>query len=401
MSDSQHPDRHPAFDRRNIWLEETVLAEDDPARIAETLIDLLRECDLPLLRVNIAVASLHPEIIGFAHIWSRGTNRIESIAGDRDYFLSPEIYGRSPFRLVAESGASGVRRRLERSDCLVDLDVIDELRAEGATDYVVIAIGNQHAGSGTFTSWTTDRPGGFTTPELVAIAEHTRLMAHLLAALASRQTARNLVTTYIGRRAGARVLAGDIVRGQSSNIEAAIWLSDIRDFTGLSERLPADRLLALLNQHFDMLIKPVHGHGGEVLKLVGDAVLAIFPAAIEGGAEAACAAALAAAQEAREASGSAAAEPGDEAIRYAVALHFGTVSYGNVGASNRLDFTVIGPAVNLASRLNALAKDLDRDIVLSQAFAARCPAPAAMLGTYQLRGLAGAHDAFAPTDPRP
>lgn len=384
---------HPAHKRLGLWLDESIWEETDPARVAARVIAMLRDSGIPLLRVNIAVASLHPELVGFAHIWRRANDKIERLAGDRVFLMSPEIYERSPFHLVDETGVTCVRRRLERSDCVYDFDVLTDMRAEGATDYVVIAIGGSATGDGTFTTWTTDRPGGFTTPELVAIAEHIRMLSHVYAIHSARETARNLVNTYVGRRAGARILAGDIVRGRGTSLEAAIWMSDIRDFTMLSEKLPADDLLALLNAHFDALIGPLHAHGGEVLKLIGDAVLAIFPADGEGGAERACAAALAAAQEARAATDMAGS---GTPLRYVVALHLGHVSFGNVGASNRLDFTVIGPAVNFVSRLNGLGKHLDRDIVMSSAFTAHCPQGGATLGAHQLRGLAGTHEAFVP-----
>jgi adenylate cyclase len=386
--------RHPALGRLEFWLGEDVWNEPEPARIVERLIELLCDSGIPLLRANVAQATLHPELVGFAHIWKRGSNRVEPLAGSRADVLAPSVYDRSPFRLVAEQRVSGIRRRLERVDCADDFDLLTELRTDGATDYVVMTTGiDTHSGS--FTSWATDRQGGFTTPELVAIAEHVRLFGNLLGAHNARATARNLVNTYVGRRAGRRILAGDIVRGRGVSLDAAIWLSDIRDFTGVSERLPSDELLALLNSHFDTLIKPVHAQGGEVLKLMGDAILAVFPAEHDDRAEAACMAALTAAREARAATDTAEAA-GEAVLRYAIALHYGTVTYGNVGASNRLDFTVIGPAVNLASRLNSLGKNLGREIILSAAFADHCTASTHSLGTHGLRGIAGRHEVFAP-----
>jgi adenylate cyclase len=296
MADSHHPALH----RRDVRLTEDVWREAESARLVERLVALLRESGIPLLRVNIAYSSLHPELVGFANIWQRGTDRVESLPGTRAYVLSPQVYDRSPFRLVNDGKVAGIRRRLERADWLDDLDVLDEMRAEGATDYVVMTFGSQEGGGGSFTSWTTDRPGGFSTPELVAIAEHTRLLSHVLQSLSARETARTLVNTYVGAQAGARILAGDIVRGRSSNLEAAIWLSEIRDFTVLSGRLPADALLVPLNRHFD-----------------------------------------------------------------------------------------------------ALGKDIDRELVLSADFAARCREPTCRLGSHRLRGIPGEHAVFAPDSPSP
>ena len=192
-----------------------------------------------------------------------------------------------------------------------------------------------------------------------------------------RRTATTLLDTYVGRHAGERILQGQIRRGDIERIEAVIMLTDLRDFTILSDQLPGDQVIDLLNSHFDCLVPPIERHGGEVLKFIGDSLLAIF--AVAGDPGFACEAALDAAHEGRSDMAAANAQrqqAGGPVLRYGMALHLGDVLYGNVGSADRLDFTTIGPAVNLTARLETLARDLGRDLVVSARFAAHCPEPA-------------------------
>ena len=198
-----------------------------------------------------------------------------------------------------------------------------------------------------------------------------------------------MLNTYVGPRAGARILTGEIARGSGETLEAVIWLVDLRGYTTLSDRLPRDRLIAMLNAYYDKVITPVLAHGGEVIKFIGDAVLAVFPTDIEGGAAAACAAAIAAADEALAAIEDWNSETGpDQAdIEIGIVMHLGDVSFGNVGAARRLDFTVIGPAVNLASRLERLCAEIGARVLVSGAVAKHVPDQVELIGARQLRGL--------------
>jgi adenylate cyclase len=208
-----------------------------------------------------------------------------------------------------------------------------------------------------------------------------------------------VLNAYLGPKTGPRVLAGQIRRGTGEELLVVLWSSDLRGFTERSDRLPGDRMIAILNAVFDAQAKAIHDHGGEILKFIGDGLLAIFP--IENGASAGRAAtnALEAAQEALVAVRHLNGEPSmadEPPLEIVVALHVGTVVYGNIGAAQRLDFTVIGPAVNLVSRLEATAKTLNTPIVLSDDFARAYGKPLTSLGHYPLRGLANRRELFTP-----
>ena len=205
---------------------------------------------------------------------------------------------------------------------------------------------------------------------------------------ALRRMARTLLDTYVGRQAGGRVLAGQIRRGMGETINAVIWLSDLRGFTSLSESSPRDELIEMLNRYFGPMCDAVEASGGEILKFIVDSLLAIFP--IELDAAAACRRALEAAHAAGiaiEAENLLRTASGAPQIDYGLALHVGDVMYGNIGGDARLDFTVIGPAVNLTSRIESMCKDLQRSPLLSAEFVHASGVRAELLGEFALKGV--------------
>jgi len=216
---------------------------------------------------------------------------------------------------------------------------------------------------------------------------------------AAHRIARSLLNTYVGRRTGERVLAGSIQRGSSETIRAVVWYCDLRGFTTLADSMVRDRLLALLNDYFEIMANAVASEGGEVLKFIGDGMLAIFECGADADTAEVCAAVLRAARRAhvdveeRNRTRVAADEP---PIDFGLALHLGEVSYGNIGAPDRLDFTVIGPAVNHATRLEKLASELGRDLVASATFQAAAKDPLESLGFHHLRGVSEPQEIFAP-----
>jgi adenylate cyclase len=248
-------------------------------------------------------------------------------------------------------------------------------------------------------AYITDRPGGFWEREiadLTAVSERLSIVADMNS---QRQIAENVLKAYLGPQTGRKVLAGQIRRGSGEEIAAVLWSSDLRRFTQLSDRLPGEKLIGILNDLFDLQAKAITAHGGEILKFVGDGLLAIFPVADPDQAAVAAANALAAAQEALAAlgvPGAGAALAGEPPLEIVIALHYGTVIYGNVGAADRLDFTVIGPAVNLVSRIEAVAKSLDLPLIVSDDFANAYGGALKSLGRHQLRGLEVPHELFTP-----
>jgi adenylate cyclase len=344
---------------RNAPLSHEVLTE---------LCQRLVAAGLPLWRVMVFVRTLHPEIVGRRFVWHPETGT--EVTDGSFELLERRSFIESPMMHVAKTGES-FRRRLADPDCIMDYGILHELRAEGVTDYFVAPL-HFSGGDVHFSSWSTRQPGGFTDAEIEAIEAIIPPLARIGEIRAWYRVASNLLTTYIGKNAGERVLAGHIRRGDTEAIHAAIWLSDMRGFTMLADTLPPQDLVDLLNRYFDCQVPAIEEHRGEVLKFMGDGLLAIFPIGAEGDFPAICASALAAGRAARDNIAALDAAEDGPALRFGLALHLGDVLFGNIGSGNRLDFTAIGPAVNLAARLEKLAGRLGRTILASEDFVDYC-----------------------------
>ena len=373
------------------WLIDGARNAATPEAVLAEMCARLTACGLPLWRVNVFVATLHPDLMGRRLRWELG--KPLEVSETPIAVRSSEMYLTSPVLLVRQTGRS-LRRRLRAPDCPLDFQVLEELKAEGATDYLIAPLpfigGETHA-----ISWTTRTPAGFSEAEIAALETVAVPLARVTEIWALRRVATNLLDTYVGRQAGARILAGQIRRGHTESIAAAIWLSDLRGFTELADRTPGPALIELLNRYFDCQVPAIQAAGGEVLKYMGDGLLAIFPVA--GDVAAVCRAALAAAGSFRAEVAKLNAAIGDDPatrLRFGLALHVGAVLYGNIGGGNRLDFTAIGPAVNLAARLEELARNLNRTIIASGTFAEACPQAFVPLGERQLRGVTAPQPAF-------
>jgi adenylate cyclase len=336
------------------WLQFEASAAGDPGALLATLGERLVDAQVPVTMAALHVATLHPLVAGSTFTWQR----------DRpDAVEMPRFHG----MVGAAAGSPAV-------DETHDLDLAITF-SDGARHRLTLA---------------TDRPEGFERAERALLRRVAGLLAAPLEIVVTRQTAATLMTTYLGRRSGRRVLAGAVQRGDGETINAVLWCSDLRDFTALSESLPRDDLIALLNAHLERLAAPIKAFGGEVLKFMGDGLLAIFPTE-DGGAAQACDRALKAVRGARAGMAALNSERrarGDGPLRFGLALHLGDVMYGNIGAPDRLDFTVIGPAVNLASRLEGLCKQLDRSVLISAGFAEACGEDLQLIGDYRLPGIA-------------
>lgn len=347
----------------------------------------------PLWRVAGFVRTLHPNVMARRFVWRPGA---EVETSDASYDLyDDEGYQRSPVVRVYETGQA-FRRRLADPDCPRDFAMVDELRAEGITDYLISPLifsnGDIHA-----ISWTTRQTGGFTEADIAGLDVILKPFTRMLEIRALRRMAANLLDVYVGTHTGERILSGHIRRGHSETIHAAIWLSDMRGFTALADRLPPQDLVDLLNRYFDCQVPPIMEHGGEVLKFMGDGLLAIFPVADdESDAEWACNDVLVAARLAGANVAALNQSIGDASreLRFGLALHLGPVLYGNIGGGNRLDFTCIGPAVNLAARLEKLTRQLHRTVLASDHFARYCRPPLVPLGEFELAGFSARQTVF-------
>ena len=306
-----------------------------------------------------------------------------------------DLWERSPFYRLELTGESLLRRRLRRRDRRQNFRYSPIYRAEGITDY--IAITNRFAAEGiigdmdcVYSSWATDAPQGFRDSDVDDLSRLMPLVALTLKSASLTRIAGTLVETYLGRDAGRKVLGGRIGRGVADRIEAVLWFSDLRNYTRISDSADPEQIIPLLNEYADAILSAIHGHEGDVLKLIGDGTLAIFTAADRASA---CHAALTAALEARRAVALvnerriAANLPTTDMY---LGLHVGEVFYGNIGSEERLDFTVVGPAVNEVSRIASMCRSLDQPVLVSSAFATAIGEPKRLLvsvGRYALRGV--------------
>lgn len=381
------------------WLIDGARSSETPAEMIADVCERLVAAGLPLWRFGIFIRTLHPEIFGRNFIWRQG-EEVEIGTVDFDILDTPE-FAKSPLRIVFEQGIE-VRGRVDDPGS-ARFPIVNDMRAEGGTDYVAIPMpfldGPVHA-----TSWMTRHPGGFSDDHIATIRSIVTPLARVAEIITLRRTAEMLLDTYVGNRAGARILGGQIRRGHNDTMQAAIWLSDLRGFTALSDRLPAETVVEILNQYFDCQVTAIRGHGGEVLKFMGDGLLAVFPVdEYVGDAPHVCARVLEAARESRASVEALAFPVGDivERFRFGVALHVGNILYGNIGGGNRLDFTCIGPAVNLAARLEKIAGRLGRTVVASEGFAKVCRHDWRELGEFPIAGFSKAQRVYGLAEETP
>jgi adenylate cyclase len=384
----------PAHDTIETILEWLIGGARQISSFARTIDELswrLVAAGMPLLRVSVRGGTLHPQFLGATYVWWRTSGQTQEI------MITHEVADLIPAAenpvMRVQSGEI-LRRRLEGPEARFDFSVLHDLKVRGATDYFALPVGGAFGPRAYMAAYVTDRRGGFLEREiadLTAVSDRLSIVADMNS---QRQIAENVLKAYLGPQTGRKVLAGQIRRGSGESIAAVLWSSDLRRFTQMSDRLPGESLIGILNDLFDLQAKAIAGHGGEILKFVGDGLLAIFPVANPDEAARAAGNALAAAQEALAALDARATPAGEPPLEIVIALHYGAVIYGNVGAADRLDFTVIGPAVNLVSRIEAVAKSLDLPLVVSDNFSDAYGGPLTSLGRHQLRGLDLPHELF-------
>jgi adenylate cyclase len=381
------------------WMIDGARSAGTPSQMMAECCERLVQAGLPLWRVGVFIRTLHPEIIGRNFIWREGA-KVEVGTVDFNILDSPGFRS-SPLVIVFRKGIE-VRGRPGDPEGR-RFPIVEEMHAEGATDYVALPLvfmdGSIHA-----SSWSTKQAGGFTEEQLGALRALTPALARYCEIISLSRTAAMLLDTYVGNRAGERILGGQIRRGHTETMHAAIWLSDLRGFTALSDRLPAETVVDILNHYFDCQVSSIRAHGGEVLKYMGDGLLAVFPIdEYVGDAQEVCSRVLEAAHESRNSVAEMHYPVGEvvERFRFGVALHVGRILYGNIGGGNRLDFTCIGPAVNLAARLEKIASRLHRTIVASEGFAGVCRGGWSDLGEFPIAGFSKAERVYGLLDETP
>ncbi len=410
MSNRSENGRVATGDTVNIsaWLVKEGLGGSTQTALLQGFCERLVAAGIPLQRAHVGQRALHPVFGAVGFDWHRDGGR----ATREDYARVSEPQERwlkSPFYYMLQKGISELRERLLDGNEHSRIPVLEEYRAQGATDYFASAMffGQATIGPGTdpddppegmISSWTSDAPMGFSNSDIGAIKELLPVLGLALKSASSYRTAHDLLAVYLGRDAGERVLSGDIQRGSLDTIRAVIWYFDLQGFTKLAETTPGDRMIAMLNDYFGAVVGAVEAYGGDVLKFMGDGLLAIFKFTDDD--SACCSRAIAAADELFGTMATINDRRAAEDLvltNFSLALRLGDLMYGNIGAEDRLDFTVIGPAVNMAARIEAMCRPLEQDLIISSAMAGsavRERKRIVSIGRYVLRGIPEPQELF-------
>ncbi len=402
----------PTFTALSVWLTQAGLAGMSESDIVTGLCERCVATGLPLGRAQVFIDTVHPVHEGRLFRWGHGPTEaamleygrtsldaLAAAGADPRDVETAERWRNSPFYRMLQTGDSVLRRSLDTVS-QDEFSFLPDWRAAGMTDYVAII--TRFAAEGTigemdcvYSSWATRAPDGFSGGQIAALERLAPSLALAIKAVSLARMTTTPMETYLGRDAGQRVLAGRITRGMAEKIDAVVWFSDLRRFTRITDTAP-EQVIPLLNEYADVIVSAIHEHGGDVLNLIGDGTLAIFTAADR---MAACSAALSGAIAARQ--GVAAlkqrrAAEGKPVTDMYLGLHVGKVFYGNVGSRERLDFTVIGPAVNEASRIAAMCRSVDQPVLISAAFAhvGDIARRLVSVGRYALRGVSQPQELF-------
>jgi adenylate cyclase len=401
-----------SFTELSAWLTQAGLAGTSETEIVSGFCDRCVAAGLPLGRTQVFIDTLHPVHEGRLFRWGHdptespvveygrtGPDALAASGSNPQNVEAVERWRSSPFYKMLQTGDSLLRRRLNAAT-KDEFSLLPDLLAAGMTDYVAIITRFAAEGvigemDGVYTSWATRAADGFDDGHIAALWRIAPYLALAIKSVALARMTATLMQTYLGRDAGRRVLGGRIERGIAEQIDAVVWFSDLRGFTRVTDTAPG-HAIPLLNDYADAIVSAIHQHGGDVLKLIGDGTLAIFTAKDR---MQACSAALSAAIAARrsvaELKQRRAAE-GKPVTDMYLGLHVGEVFYGNVGSRERLDFTVIGPAVNEASRITAMCRSVDQPVLMSASFAhvGGVRHRLVSVGRYALRGVSRPQELF-------
>ncbi|WP_439649104.1 adenylate/guanylate cyclase domain-containing protein [Epibacterium ulvae] len=388
------------------WLVEQGLEGTSQEALLQGYCDRLVDLGVPLWRFFLGQRAFHPRFGGIGFQWTAAEG-ISSRAFAYEETPRNE-WLRSPLFSFVQNGMSDQRYDLQTGTDYQQYPLLEDLKAQGATDYFISGLhfakvdtenyqDPNQAPEGVLISWCTDRDGGFSAYEVELMKTAMPYLGLALKSTANRRMAADLLKVYLGRESGRRVLSGEIQRGSSRQIDAVICLFDLKGFTSLAEQIPGPDLIDMLNDYFGIAVAAIQSHGGNILKFIGDGILTMFDL---GSSQLDARAALEAAKDLRAQISQRNSERLAEGLPVAdftLALHAGEILYGNIGAENRLDFTVIGPAVNLTARLSNMHEAVGQNIILSekvQKAAGTTDHDLVSLGRYMLRGVADPIELF-------
>jgi len=369
----------------------------DPMTMIEVLMERLDAAGAHIDRLRISCGTLHPQLAAVGLSWTReeGARFWSGAHGVQQ----TDAYIGSPIQHVHRH-AKPLRQRIDAEPQADEHLIWQELRASGMRDYLAMPMVFADRTVNVMTVSTRD-PDGFSDDDLARLQALTTLLTPHIELLVMRRTVLGLLDTFVGKRIGERILQGQVKRGDGEQISAAFWYSDLRGFTALSETMPTDRLLRLLNDYYEYCAAAAAPRGGEILQFIGDAILIVFEIKDPARTGSVCAAALDAAVDAFDSIAvvnNRRRRSRLPVVEFGLGLHVGTVTHANVGAPNRLAFNVVGPAVNMTARIQSMTKELQIPLLMSSEFVQQIDVPVVSVGRHDLRGIAKAQELFRMRD---
>lgn len=365
----------------------------EPRAFLAALVEQLDAVHAGVDRIRISGSTLHPQLAALGISWSRGDN-VQLWSGEHGVQLT-DAYRGSPMEQLQQHRRM-LHLRITEEPVADEHPIWQDLRSAGMRDYLalpmVLGAGRQNA----LTLATRD-PAGFDDDDIARLTALANLLTPLVELMVGRRTTLGLLETFVGKRIGERILQGQVKRGDGEVISAAFWYSDLRGFTALSETLPTDQLLKLLNDYFEYCAAAAASRGGEILQFIGDAILIVFEITEPQRSRQVCAAALDAAIDAFDSIAvvnNRRRRSRQPVIEFGLGLHLGTVTHANVGAPDRLAFNVIGPAVNMTARIQSLTKDLQIPLLMSSDFVRQVDNPVISVGHHAMRGIGHSQELF-------
>jgi adenylate cyclase len=384
------------LDEISDWLITKAQGDGDLRGLTGQLVSQMRDAGIPIQRFNLGVFALHPVMAGYAVVWTQGMDEAVEVPVRREDTRKP-LYLASPIRFVVETRDS-VNFDLTVQGCDVEYPVLGEFRDEGYTNYIGFPLSFGDEGIAVLTACT-KRAGGFSADQITKIQQIFPILSLLISVTENRRLTKTIVQTYLGVNIGERVLSGEMLRGQGEAVRAVLWLCDLRDFTALTAEIGSFAMIDVMNQYFDCMAEAVWLEQGEVLKFMGDAMLVVFRIGDKMSEREAARRAIAAATEALHRLKLLSIRrvgEGLSPLRASVGVHLGSVVYGNIGASKRLDFTVMGTAVNLVARIQGLTAHTNETLLYSQEISDHLADTSEFFGSYELKGVKSPVDIYKP-----
>ena len=385
------------------WLVESAVAEESYDSVFEELCVRLRNIGLPLLRGNLGMNTLHPLVESMGLLWIHGKGL--TVDGYVHGSNVQDIWLRSPLHWMLSNNLGELRQNLTDATVRRRFPVFTDLFELGGTDYLALTTSFGDTANangirnGILSSWVSDSKDGFDEEHINALRTLQPYLALVAKLFQQQQTAANVVSAFLGKEVGRRVLEGQIQLGDVECIPAVIWLCDLRNSTAMAEQTDAADYLKTLNTYFTCTAGAVVEHDGQILHFLGDAVLAIFPVTPQVPQTKAAEKALMASRDARtrlETLNQQRLENAQEALEFGLALHVGDVLYGNIGIPDRIEFSVVGRCVNEVSRLESLTKEVGQQLLVSKAFKCLIDQPWHSLGTFEAKGVIDGLEVYAP-----